>query len=141
MRIPDFERRLLAEAPDGVLFSDQDGIIRFWNRGCSRIFGYTAEEAVGQSLDIIIPLSLRARHWQGYTEVIRSGHTRYGSGDLLGVPAQRKDGTRISVEFCIVPFRDPTGAISGMGCIIRDVTKRFDEVKSLRKALADSKLR
>lgn len=138
MDIPDFHRRFLAEVPDGVLFADQEGVIRFWNRGCRSIFGFTAEEAVGQSLDIIIPEALRARHWQGYTQTMATGQTRYGAGDLLAVPALRKDARRISVEFSIIPFRDATGRMIGMGAVMRDVTRRFEETKALRKALATS---
>ena len=136
MDVAGFERRLIANASDGMLYADQDGIIRFWNAGCHRIFGFTEQEAVGQSLDIIIPDSLKARHWQGYAATMRSGQTRYGAGDLLAVPALRKDGTRISVEFSIVPFHDPAGRMMGLGAIMRDVTKRFEEMKALRKALA-----
>lgn len=128
--------RFLAETPDGVTVADADGTITYWNAGCERIFGFTAQEACGKSLDIIIPENLRARHWQGWQQTIRTGTTRYGAGDLLSVPALRKDGTRISVEFSILPFRDPHGAITGMGAIMRDVTKRFEELKALRKAAA-----
>jgi PAS domain S-box-containing protein len=131
----ELERRIVAEAPDGVLYADQDGIIRFWNAGCHRIFGFTAQEAVGQSLDIIIPDNLRARHWKGYAETMHSGQTRYGGGDLLAVPALCKDGRRISVEFSIIPFRDGTGEMAGIAAIMRDVTKRFEEMKALRLAL------
>ena len=138
MDIPDFHRRFLEEAPDGILFSDSDGLIRFWNAGCRNIFGFTASEALGQSLDIIIPPALRARHWQGYTQTMATGQTRYGAGDLLAVPALRKDGSRISVEFSIIPFRDAAGRILGLGAVMRDVTKRFEETKALRKAAAAS---
>ena len=132
----DFHRAFLAEMPDGALVSDRDGIIRFWNSGCQRIFGYAEDEAVGQSLDIIIPESLRPRHWQGYSETMRTGKSRYGNGDLLAVPALRKDGSRISVEFSIIPFRDAENRIVGIGAVMRDVTKKFQELKELRKALA-----
>ncbi len=139
MNIADVAAKILAEAPDGVLYSDQDGIIRIWNGGCERLFGFSAEEAVGQTLDIIIPANLRARHWDGYAQTMRTGQTRYGAGDLLSVPALRKDGTRISVEFSIIPFRDATGAMLGMAAIMRDVTRRFEELKALRKAAASAK--
>nr|PZN75023.1 MAG: PAS sensor domain-containing protein [Pseudomonadota bacterium] len=134
--IPDFANVFLSEMPDGVLVADDKGVIRMWNAGCERIFGFTAEEAIGQSLDIIIPENLRARHWEGYEQTMRTGKTRYGAGDLLGVPALRKDGTRISVEFSIVPFRNSDGRLVGIGAIMRDVTKKFEEMKALRKALA-----
>ena len=67
---------------------------------------------------------------------MRTGKTRYGAGDLLGVPALRKDGTRISVEFSIVPFRNSDGRLVGIGAVMRDVTKKFEEMKALKKALA-----
>ncbi|HEX2335563.1 MAG TPA: PAS domain S-box protein [Hyphomicrobiaceae bacterium] len=136
MPLPDFEARFLANAPDGILFADHDGVIRFWNAGCERIFGHAASEAVGQSLDIIIPAALRARHWQGYANTMRTGQSRYAAGDLLAVPAVRKDGARLSVEFSIVPFLDAENRMLGMGAVMRDVTERFEETKALRKALA-----
>jgi len=132
----DFAARLVADAPDGILYADQDGMIRYWNAGCERIFGFTADEALGQSLDIMIPGNLRARHWDGFRETMRTGRTRYGAGDLLAVPALRKDGSRISVEFSIVPFRDGAGRMAGIAAVMRDVTKRFEEMKALRKAAA-----
>jgi PAS domain S-box-containing protein len=132
----EFRRRLPDEAPDAILISDAEGIIRFWNPGAVRIFGFTSQEALGQSLDIINPVALRKRHWQGYAQTIRTGHTRYGAGDVLAVPALRKGGMRISVEFSIIPFRDAAGRIAGMGAILRDVTRRFEELKALRKALS-----
>src|SRR5437879_3628538 len=83
-------RPLVETAPDAVVYADQDGIIRFWNRGATRIFGHEAADAVGHTLDIIIPEGLRARHWTGYRATMASGATRYGAGDLLAVPAIRK---------------------------------------------------
>jgi PAS domain S-box-containing protein len=136
MPLPDFEARFLANTPDGILFADHDGVIRFWNAGCERIFGHAASEAVGQSLDIIIPAALRARHWQGYANTMRTGQSRYAAGDLLAVPAVRKDGARLSVEFSIVPFLDAENRMLGLGAVMRDVTERFEETKALRKALA-----
>src|SRR5262245_56009636 len=102
MDIDDCLRKLVDEAADGILIADEDGIVRFWNPGAARIFGFTSQEAVVQSLDIIIPAALRARHWHGYAESIRTGQTHYGAGDLLAVPALRKDRARISIEFSIV---------------------------------------
>ena len=136
MPIPDFEARFLANTPDAILFADEKGVIRFWNAGCERIFGHAVSEAVGQSLDLLIPEALRARHWQGYAETMRTGQSRYAAGELLAVPAVRKGGARVSIEFSIVPFRDAENRMIGMGAVMRDVTKRFEETKALRKALA-----
>jgi PAS domain S-box-containing protein len=97
------------------------------------MFGFATSEAMGQSLDIIIPAPLRDRHWAGYDKTMHTGATRYGAGDLLSVPAMRKDGTRISVEFTITPFRDDAGRMLGIAAVMRDVTARFEELKALRK--------
>ncbi len=129
-----FASYLIDSLPDAVVYSDADGIIRFWNDSAERIFGFTAAEALGQSLDIITPESLRKRHWDGYHQTMRTGITRYGAGDLLSVPAIRKDGSRFSVEFVIVPFKDESGRMVGIGAVMRDITKRFEEMKALRKA-------
>ena len=111
-------------------------MIRFWNPGAERIFGYSASEAEGQSLDLIVPERQRARHWAGYREVMSSGQSRYGQGDLLAVPSLRKDDTRISMEFTIIPLTDAHSRMEGMAAIMRDVTKRFEEVRALRQRLA-----
>ena len=129
----DFFPTLVSEAPDAIIYSDGDGLIRLWNKGAERIFGFSKADAIGHSLDIIIPENLRKRHWDGYAETMRTGRTRYGDGDVLAVPALRKDGTRISIEFTILPFHDKDGRMAGIAAILRDVTKRFEEMKALRK--------
>ena len=129
---------VLSTVSDAIVAADKDGIIRFWNPGAERIFGYASSEAVGQSLDIIIPEGQRQRHWHGYRQVMATGESRYGRGDILAVPATRKDGRRISVEFTIVAVRDESGAMAGMLAIMRDVTARFEELRALRQKLADA---
>ena len=129
-------RALLAGASDAVVASDRKGRIIFWNAGAERIFGFTAAEAAGQSLDIIIPEPYRARHWAGYDETIRTGTSRYGAGAILAVPGLRKDGTRNSIEFTISLIKDSDGNVQAMAAIIRDVSKKFEEMKALRVQLA-----
>lgn len=132
--IDRFYRTLAHEAPDAIIYADAEGLIRFWNKGAERIFGFSPAEALGKPLDIIIPEGLRKRHWIGYRETVRSGKSRYGAGDVLAVPALRKDGTRISVEFTILPFHDKAGRTLGLAATLRDVTSRFEEMKALRAA-------
>src|SRR4051795_12019172 len=91
--ITTLARALLESASDAIVATDRDGAITFWNAGAERIFGYAGSEAVGRSLDLIIPERLRARHWAGYGDVMQTGESRYGHGDLLSVPSFRKDGT------------------------------------------------
>jgi PAS domain S-box-containing protein len=124
-------------APDAVIYADREGMIRFWNAGARRIFGFSEAKAIGKSLDIIIPENLRARHWAGFNETMRTGKTRYGDGDILAVPALRQDGARISVEFTVLPFHDEARQMVGIAAILRDVTKRFEEMKALRRQLSE----
>ena len=133
---PDFAQRLVANLPDAIVYADAQGLIRVWNQGAERIFGFTEAEALGQPLDIIIPEALRDRHHAGYRATMATGQTRYGAGDLLAVPALRRDGTRISVEFTIIPFKDATGQMEGICALMRDVTTRFEELRALKKQLA-----
>jgi len=129
---------LLRSASDAIVATDREGHITFWNPGAARIFGFTAEEAAGQSLDIIIPENLRARHWEGFRHTMATGTSRYGHGDLLSVPALTKDGRRISVEFTIVLLHDDRREVAGTVAVMRDVTKRFEEVRELRRQLAEA---
>ena len=117
-------RRIVEEMPEAVIFADQQGVVRLWNRGAETLFGYSADEAMGQSLDLIIPERFRTRHWDGYRQVMATGVTSYGQR-LLAVPAMRKDGQRISIEFSIALLKDERGEVTGAAAIIRDVTARW----------------
>lgn len=134
-------QQLVSEAPDAILIADRDGVILFWNSGAERIFGYTATEAVGQSLDLIIPGNLRKRHWEGYRRVMAAGETKYHTG-LLSSPGASKDGTRISLEFSMALLRNETGGMLGCASIMRDVTQRWQKENEMKERLAacESKL-
>ena len=127
--------QLLQDSPDAILIADRDGAIRFWNSGAERMFGHTATEALGQSLDLIIPENLRARHWQGYFRVMNTGQTKYLT-ERLTSPCARKDGSRLSLEFSMVLLRDEQGGIEGCATIMRDVTARWQKEKELKERLA-----
>jgi PAS domain S-box-containing protein len=128
---------LLATSADAILATDREGIIRFWNPGAVCIFGFAEGEAVGVSLDLIVPERLRQRHWEGYRRVVATGATRYGAGDVLAVPAVTKHGRQISVEFTIVLLRNANSEVIGMAAILRDVTARFEETRHLKRQLAE----
>ena len=131
-----FAERLVSGMSDAIVYADAEGVIRVWNRGATRVFRFAEAEAVGRSLDIIIPENLRERHWQGYRATMRTGQSRYGDGQILSVPAVRKDGAWVSVEFTIVPFSDDAGRMIGIAAIMRDATARFEELRALRRQLA-----
>ncbi|WP_108515529.1 PAS domain S-box protein [Bradyrhizobium algeriense] len=128
---------LLHSASDAIIATDRDGRITFWNPGAERIFGFPAGETIGQSLDLIVPENLRARHWAGFRHTMETGTSRYDHGDLLSVPALTRAGRRISVEFTIVLLRDESQQVAGTVAVMRDVTKRFEEVRELKRKLAE----
>lgn len=132
------EQAVLSTKSDAIIAADEEGTIFFWNPGAERIFGYTSADAVGRSLDIIIPDRLRHRHWDGYRQVMKSGESRYGRGDVLAVPGTTKDGNQISLEFTIILLRNQIGELIGFAAIMRDVTKRFEELRALKQKLIES---
>ncbi|AMN41152.1 PAS domain S-box protein [Rhodoplanes sp. Z2-YC6860] len=135
--LADLGEAILATSADAIVATDRRGVIRFWNPGAVRIFGFTKDEAVGASLDLIIPERLRKRHWDGWEHVMATGRTRYGAGDLLAVPAITKDRRQISVEFTITLLHDAERRIIGMAAVFRDVTARFEETRRLKRELAE----
>ena len=133
---PGLGDTLLNSASDAIVATDSEGRITFWNPGAERIFGFTAAEAAGQSLDLIIPERLRGRHWDGYHKTMATGETRYGH-DLLKVPAVDKDGRAMSIAFTVALLHSPQGELTGIVAIIRDETARFQEERALRKRIAE----
>ena len=114
---------VVRESAEAIVVTDPAGIIRLWNDGAARMFGYPVEEAIGQNLDIIIPEKLRDRHWKGYFQTMATGYTRYGD-KLLSVPATHRDGQRLSIEFSVALLRDDAGQIVGISAIMREVSER-----------------
>ena len=129
-------RQIVEKAADAIIFADTEGIIRLWNSGAEAIFGYSAEDAIGETLDLIVPEKLREKHWEGYSKVMETGVTQYGS-DLLSVPALKNDNSRLSVEFTIVLLKNDSGKPIGTAAIIRDVSERWQREKELKKRLAE----
>ncbi|MFB3815204.1 MAG: PAS domain-containing protein [Terriglobales bacterium] len=128
-------RQIVDTSSLAIIFGDRDGHIRLWNKGAEEMFGWSEQEALGQSMDLIIPEKHRARHWAGYKRVMATGETAYGKA-LLAVPALTKDGRRISIEFNIALLRSPSGEVAGAAATIQDVTARWERDKELRARLA-----
>ena len=133
----DLSRRILDSSPDAILIADRGGTVRYWNAAAQRVFGFTAAEAVGSSMDLIIPERLRRRHWDGWETTMRTGVTRYGEGQLLAVPALHKDARQLSIEFSIQLLTDGTGQIEWVVAVFRDVTERYARDKALRAQLKE----
>ena len=121
---------------DAIVAADADGAIVFWNAAAARIFGYSEAEALGRSLDLIIPERLRERHWQGYSQVMNSGETRYGN-DVLRVPALHKDGHTLSIAFTVALLRTPDESSWIIAATIRDETARWQEERALKQRVAE----
>lgn len=125
---------------DAVIISDAEGRITLWNPAAERMFGFTQNEALGQSLDLIIPERLRGRHWEGYHKTMASGQTRYGN-DVLRVPAVDKAGRALSIAFTVALLYSPEHRLTGIVAVIRDETSRFQEERNLRKRIAELEAR
>ncbi|MGW1887686.1 PAS domain S-box protein [Streptomyces sp. NPDC001970] len=130
---------MTAQAPDGVVIIDREGLIRYWNHGAERIFGFSAAEVAGRSLDVIIPERHQKRHWDGFQESMARGTTKYGDADLLNVPAVGAGGRKLSIEFSVVLLDDADGRPGYVGAVIRDVTARRDRERELYRQLAAAK--
>jgi len=128
--------QLVAAIGDAVIVSDADGAITLWNAAAERMFGFTPAEALGQSLDLIIPERQRQRHWDGYAKTMSTGQTRYGS-DVLRVPALHKDGRALSIAFTVALLHDAGGTVTAIVAVVRDETARFTEDRKLRRRLAE----
>lgn len=118
-----------------IIYGDREGLIQLWNRGAEGMFGWSADEAIGRSMDIIIPEKHRGKHWAGYSAVMESGTSRYAS-NVLSVPALTKSGARISVEFTVVLLKDNAGEVLGVAATLQNVTERWARDKELRQRLA-----
>ena len=131
----DFEH-VVEALGDAIVVADPSGAITVWNPAAERLFGFTQAEALGNSLDLIIPERLRERHWAGYENTTTSGETRYAH-DVLRVPAVHKDGRALSIAFTVGLLNGPQGTVTGIVAVIRDETQSFTEKRALLKRLAE----
>lgn len=131
---------LVAALGDAVMACNADGAITLWNPGCERIFGFTEAEALGRSMDLIIPERLRGRHWEGYHKTMATGHTKYGT-DVLRVPAIDKQGRSLSIAFTVAMLYAPDGRVSAIASVVRDETARFADERALKKRVAELEAR
>jgi len=127
---------IVEQSSIAIIVGDREGIVRLWNTGAETMFGWSAEEALGKSMDMIIPEKHRPRHWEGYDQVMGTGVTKYGQS-VLAVPALTKDGRRISVEFNVVLLKDAEGRVLGIAASLQDVSARWERDKALRARLAE----
>ncbi len=130
--------QLVAAVGDAIIAADASGAITLWNPGAEQMFGHTETEALGSSLDLIIPERIRQRHWDGYDKSMASGTTKYGGSEMLRVPALHKDGHTLSIAFTVAMLFTPEHKVGAIVAVIRDETARFNEDRALRKRLAEA---
>jgi PAS domain S-box-containing protein len=136
MAVPFDLEKFIQGTGDAIIAADAAGSIVLWNPAAERMFGYTEGEALGRSLDLIIPERFRQRHWDGYREVMRTGQTQYGAR-VLRVPALHKDGRMLSIAFTVSLMESPQGAVETIVAIVRDETERWQEERALRQRVAE----
>jgi PAS domain S-box-containing protein len=136
---PDL-KQLVEAVGDAIVISDAGGAITLWNPAAERMFGFTQGEALGRSLDLIIPERQRQRHWDGYQKTMDTGVTRYGN-DVLRVPAVHKDGHTLSIAFTVALLHTADNKVAAIVAVIRDESSRFAEDRALRKRLAELEAR
>jgi PAS domain S-box-containing protein len=136
MRRPVDLEQLIEALGDAIVVADASGAITLWNPAAERLFGFTHAEALGNSLDLIIPERLRERHWAGYRKTMASAETRYGH-DVLRVPAVHKDGRTLSIAFTVALLDGSQRTVTGIVAVIRDETQSFTEKRNLLNRLAE----
>jgi PAS domain S-box-containing protein len=127
---------LLRSMPEAVIFCDLQGVIRVWNAGAEKVFGWSAAEAIGQSLDLIIPERMRKAHWEGFDAAIARGGVKPGRTSMI-TRSLHKSEESIYVDMSFEMVKDEAGQMLGSLAVARDATKRFNEEKALRKQLAE----
>lgn len=130
-------KALVDDIPDAVIYVDPDNIIRLWNAGATRIFGFSASEAVGRSLDIIIPERLRKRHADGFRHMMETGQRRHKADEVLSVPALNKSGETLSIQFTVAAVTNDDRSVAGIVAVLRDATQTFRELKRLRSLVSE----
>ena len=127
---------LVRQAPDAIVFADTGGVIRFWNAASTRIFGFTEEQAIGESLDLIIPERFREAHWKGFDRALQDRITKY-AGQALATRSVRSDGVQIYVELSFAIVLGDDGKVLGAVSHARDITERFEQDRANRKRLQE----
>ncbi len=132
----DLNRLILEQMADAMVFADPAGVMRQWNAGAEALFGFSREEAIGQSLDLIIPEHLREAHWTAYYRALEEGETKYGRQPLFTRTAH-KDGTTFYVDMGLAVVIGDDGTVQGAVALLRDATERRNREREMRKRIAE----
>jgi PAS domain S-box-containing protein len=133
---PELASWLVEQSPDATIYSDKEGHIRLWNAAAEKMFGFSAEQALGQSLDIIIPETLRKMHWRGFDAAIAAGVTKH-SGKPMATKALRADGSVFYTEMGFALVFNEQGEVVGTMAQARDITERYEKERAERLRLRE----
>ena len=123
--------RIVADVADALIYADKEGIIRAWNAQAETVFGFSAAETIGQSLDIIIPERFRAAHWTGFNGAMARGHTSHGA-EVRTTRSKHKSGRKLYVDMTFSVVKAADGTVLGSAAMARDVTERYLAEKAKR---------
>ncbi len=132
----ELARWIIEQSPDGVIFASPDGNIRLWNDAAARMFGFSADDALGQNLDIIIPEPFREAHWKGFERAIEAGETKH-KGKALPTKALNNKGETFYVELSFGIVKDSSGKPIGALAHAREITERFEQERANRRRLRE----
>jgi PAS domain S-box-containing protein len=132
----DLGRELVEQVADAMIFADRDGLIRVWNAAAEAVFGYSAQEVTGRSLDVVIPERLRSAHWSAYDAAIATGRMKHGR-ESMTTRSAHKDGSVLYVDLSFALVKDGSGEVLGSVAMARDITKRFLAEKESRQRIAE----
>ncbi|MBI3368636.1 MAG: PAS domain S-box protein [Burkholderiales bacterium] len=120
---------ILEHAAEAVIYADREGVIQRWNAAAAAMFGFSAAQALGQNLDLVIPEHLRKGHWRGFDAAMANGKTRLGGRPTL-TRGLHKSGQKLYVEMSFALVVDAAGAALGSVAVARDVTERVEREKA-----------
>lgn len=129
-------KAIVEQLPDAIVVADRAGLILVWNRAAESLFGFPATEAIGHSLDIVIPERFRAAHWDGFHRAVANGRTCLGSR-VRTTRSMHKLGHKLYVDLSFGLVIDATGAVAGSMAVARDCTARYEAEKTLKNRLAE----
>lgn len=131
----DLAEAIVEQMAEALIFADREGVIRAWNPAATALFGFAADQAVGRSLDLIIPERLRAPHWEGYDRAIARGVAQhYGESRITRALTDRGETIYVDMSFAVIS--DSDGQALGALAIARNATLRHQQEKALRERLA-----
>ena len=117
---------------EAVILADLKGVVVVWNHGAETLFGFTADEAIGQTVDLIIPEKMRKAHWDGFNKAVEHGDTLSAKGSRM-TRALQKSGEPLYVDMSFAMVRNAAGELTGSIAVARDATARFMAERAARQ--------